>query len=94
MTGRPGPARANGRAGPRQAAPRRAGEQDRGPSSGSRARNRVSRPIVVKGMVAAMVLGLLRLVLVPLDAVGPSRPRRALRRLSLRFRARSVFPEF
>ena len=41
-----------------------------------------------------MVLGLLRLVLVPLDAVGPSRPRLALRRLSLRFRARTVFPEF
>ena len=34
----------------------------------------------------ALVLGLVRLLLVPLDAAGPSRPRRALRRLSLRFR--------
>ncbi len=40
-----------------------------------------------------MALGLLRLVLVPLDAVGPSRPRLALRRLSLRFRAPAVYAE-
>jgi hypothetical protein len=37
-------------------------------------------------MVAAMVLSLLRIARVPLDAAGPSRPRLALRRLSLRLR--------
>jgi hypothetical protein len=42
-------------------------------------------------MVATMVLGLLRLVLVPLDAVGPSRSRLALRRLSLRFKEPTVY---
>jgi hypothetical protein len=38
-------------------------------------------------MVARMVLGFLRLLLVPIDAAGPSGARLALRRLSLRFRA-------
>jgi hypothetical protein len=38
-------------------------------------------------MVAATVLSLVRIVLVPLDLAGPSRPRLALRRLSLRFKS-------
>jgi hypothetical protein len=41
-------------------------------------------------MVAAMALKLLRLLLVPLDAAGPSRPRLALRRLILRLRPSTV----
>jgi hypothetical protein len=38
-------------------------------------------------MVAATVLSLVRIVLVPLDLAGPSRPRLALRRLSLHFKS-------
>jgi hypothetical protein len=37
-------------------------------------------------MAVRLVLVLLRLILVPLDAAGPSRTRLALRRLSLRLR--------
>ena len=37
-------------------------------------------------MVATVVLGLVRLVLVPIDAAGPSRWRLSLRRFSLRLR--------
>ena len=44
-------------------------------------------------MKAAMARGALRLLLVPLDAIGPSRLRLALRRLSLRFRAPVVYRE-
>jgi hypothetical protein len=44
-------------------------------------------------MRARMILGFLRLVLVPLDAAGPSRPRLAIRRLSLRFRAPADYAE-
>jgi hypothetical protein len=40
-----------------------------------------------------MALGLLRLARVPLDAVGPSWPRLALRRLSLRLRAHPIYPK-
>jgi len=42
-------------------------------------------------MVAAMALGLVRLVLVPIDLAGPSRPRLALRRLGLRLREHAVY---
>jgi len=42
-------------------------------------------------MVAAMVLSLLRLVLVPIDFAGPSRSRLALRRLGLRLRTHAVY---
>ncbi len=38
-------------------------------------------------MAVRLALTLLRLILVPLDAAGPSRMRLALRRLSLRLRA-------
>jgi hypothetical protein len=41
-------------------------------------------------MVAAMVLSLLRIALVPLDAAGPSRQRLAVRRFRLRFQARTA----
>jgi len=44
-------------------------------------------------MLAAMVLSLIRLARVPLDAAGPSRPRLALRRLSLRLRSHTVTAE-
>src|SRR5215472_8347418 len=70
---------------------------DEGPSTirnRSSRRNHVASAPVDQDMVAAMALALLRLLLVPLDAVGPSRPRRALRRLSLRFRAPAEFAEF
>jgi hypothetical protein len=44
-------------------------------------------------MVAAMALGLLRLASVLVDAAGPSRPRLALRRFSLRFRTSAVYAD-
>lgn len=44
-------------------------------------------------MMSAMVRGLVRLALVPLDLAGPSRSRLALRRLSLRFRTPAVQAE-
>ncbi|HZU18376.1 MAG TPA: hypothetical protein VFD01_17460 [Candidatus Dormibacteraeota bacterium] len=43
-------------------------------------------------MLAKIVLSLVRLVLIPLDVAGPSRPRLVLRRLSLRLRDPAPHP--
>lgn len=44
-------------------------------------------------MVATVARGLLRLASVVVDAAGPSRPRLALRRLSLRFRPGATYAD-